>query len=212
MDAQELRNLQEAYMDVYSLSEKLSDDTITKAIRYIRDTKKLVKSMGREIDAKYHPEPEGYEPEPEKKIKKRTQQEQVDIYDIILSHLLDEGYAETIESAEAIMVNMSEEWREDVIETVMGNSYRPNPIGDAIKTGASLAKGALRNQNVSGAVKTGVSALRGALAQNTSKTDADGTPWGQTRKEPLWDDGGSSSQTKPPVRRPNPPMRDEPLW
>jgi hypothetical protein len=41
--------------------------------------------------------------------------EQVDIYDIILSHLLDEGYAETPEAAEAIMVNMSEEWRERVL-------------------------------------------------------------------------------------------------
>ena len=42
--------------------------------------------------------------------------EQVDIYDIILSHLLDEGYAETPEAAEAIMVNMSEEWRDSIVE------------------------------------------------------------------------------------------------
>ena len=42
--------------------------------------------------------------------------EQVDIYDIILLHLLDEGYAETIEAAEAIMVNMSEDWRNSIIE------------------------------------------------------------------------------------------------
>jgi len=41
--------------------------------------------------------------------------EQVDLYNIILSHLLDEGYAETIESAEAIMVNMSEEWRDSIL-------------------------------------------------------------------------------------------------
>ena len=39
-----------------------------------------------------------------------------DLYDIILSHLLDEGYAETPEAAEAIMVNMSEDWREDILE------------------------------------------------------------------------------------------------
>ena len=39
-----------------------------------------------------------------------------DLYDIILSHLLDEGYAETPESAEAIMVNMSEEWRQSIVE------------------------------------------------------------------------------------------------
>ena len=38
-----------------------------------------------------------------------------DIYDIILSHLLDEGYAETPEAAEAIMVNMSEEWRDSIV-------------------------------------------------------------------------------------------------
>jgi len=41
--------------------------------------------------------------------------EQVDLYDIILSHLLDEGYAETPEAAEAIMVNMSEEWRQSIV-------------------------------------------------------------------------------------------------
>ena len=41
--------------------------------------------------------------------------EQVDFYDIILSHLLDEGYAETPEAAEAIMVNMSEEWRNSIL-------------------------------------------------------------------------------------------------
>lgn len=44
--------------------------------------------------------------------------EEVDIYDIILSHLLDEGYAETYESAEKIMVNMSEDWRDDIIENL----------------------------------------------------------------------------------------------
>jgi len=41
--------------------------------------------------------------------------EQADLYDIILSHLLDEGYAETPEAAEAIMVNMSEEWRDSIV-------------------------------------------------------------------------------------------------
>ena len=41
--------------------------------------------------------------------------DEYDFYDIILSHLLDEGYAETPEAAEAIMVNMSEEWRESIL-------------------------------------------------------------------------------------------------
>jgi inorganic triphosphatase YgiF len=42
--------------------------------------------------------------------------EQTDLYDIILSHLLDEGYADTEQAAEAIMVNMSEDWRESICE------------------------------------------------------------------------------------------------
>jgi hypothetical protein len=55
-------------------------------------------------------------PEQQKKyIDKYEKKEQVDIYDIILSHLLDEGYAETPEAAEAIMVNMSEEWRDSIL-------------------------------------------------------------------------------------------------
>ena len=49
-------------------------------------------------------------------LRGNTRKEQVDIYDIILSHLLDEGYAETPEAAESIMVNMSEEWRDSIVE------------------------------------------------------------------------------------------------
>jgi len=39
-----------------------------------------------------------------------------DIFDAIKGHLLDEGYADTEEAALAIMANMSEEWRQDIIE------------------------------------------------------------------------------------------------
>ena len=41
--------------------------------------------------------------------------EEVDVYDVILSYLLDEGYADSVESAEKIMVSMSEEWREEIL-------------------------------------------------------------------------------------------------
>jgi len=54
--------------------------------------------------------------------------EQVDLYDIILSHLLDEGYADTFEAAEAIMVSMSEDWRESIVE---GNVSKKQQKKDA---------------------------------------------------------------------------------
>jgi hypothetical protein len=42
--------------------------------------------------------------------------ESYDYYDIILSHLLDEGYVDTEETATVIMVNMSEGWRQSIVE------------------------------------------------------------------------------------------------
>jgi hypothetical protein len=57
-----------------------------------------------------------------------------DIYDIILSHLLDEGYAETPEEAEVIMVNMSEDWRESICEELTGERRER-----ALKKGGYLA-------------------------------------------------------------------------
>ena len=44
--------------------------------------------------------------------------ETVDLYDVIMNHLLDEGYADTQEAAEVIMVNMSEEWRIEIINNL----------------------------------------------------------------------------------------------
>ena len=42
--------------------------------------------------------------------------ESYDLYDIILSHLLDEGYASTEETADKIILNMSESWFEQIME------------------------------------------------------------------------------------------------
>ena len=44
-----------------------------------------------------------------------VRKEHVDVYDVVLSHLLGEGYANSVESAEAIMVNMSEQWIESIL-------------------------------------------------------------------------------------------------
>jgi hypothetical protein len=49
------------------------------------------------------------------KLATRMATEEVDVYDVVLSHLLDEGYAETEEAAIKIMSNMSEEWKNEII-------------------------------------------------------------------------------------------------
>jgi hypothetical protein len=42
--------------------------------------------------------------------------ETVDLYDVVLEHLLDEGFAETEDEAAVIMANMSEEWRDEILD------------------------------------------------------------------------------------------------
>jgi len=39
-----------------------------------------------------------------------------DLFDVIKGHLLDEGYADTEDAALAIMANMSEEWKQNIVE------------------------------------------------------------------------------------------------
>ena len=102
MDAKDIRNLQEAYREVYNEQEL---DEARKKVKI--ETNKPVEYKIADIG----PGKKEYNVKTSKGWK-----EQVDIYDIILSHLLDEGYAETPEAAEAIMVNMSEEWRDSIVE------------------------------------------------------------------------------------------------
>ena len=117
MDAQDFRSLQEAYLEVVE-NQQLDEvlDTAQKTQSYA--AKNAVSAVGAFVrgDAKTLAKRSKGAKRGMKKIEKRNEQrEQVDIYDIILSHLLDEGYAETPEAAEAIMVNMSEEWRNSIL-------------------------------------------------------------------------------------------------
>jgi hypothetical protein len=48
--------------------------------------------------------------------KNKVVPESFDLFDVVKGHLLDEGYADTEEAALVIMANMSEEWRESIVE------------------------------------------------------------------------------------------------
>lgn len=53
--------------------------------------------------------------------------EQTDLFDIILEYLVAEGYADTNENALVIMTNMSEEWRESIVEADERPENRNSP-------------------------------------------------------------------------------------
>jgi hypothetical protein len=54
-------------------------------------------------------------------IRRGKQEEGFDLYDLVLAHLIDEGYAETAEAATAIMANMSEDWKESILDNYFEN-------------------------------------------------------------------------------------------
>jgi hypothetical protein len=133
MNPQKLRSLQEAYLEVVEnqqLDEALTGERAKKAIKkpggmaYTRmvsaDPSKRATRGGRGGESDFGAGDRGTGNKAARRAGKsvsntRPVDESYDIYDIILSHLLDEGYAETPEAAEAIMVNMSEEWRDSII-------------------------------------------------------------------------------------------------
>jgi hypothetical protein len=176
MDSKELRNLHEAYMDVYAPQEldeaegsygqtpkadaaytalafgkgksktkslALKHANRSAADRYNSDKPYSHRSKMTQSDRDYHrgqSENHGKDREGidfdefdtgasgpggmpkgkklERQKKRGISAESYDLYDIILSHLLDEGYADTEQAAEAIMVNMSEEWMGSIIKSI----------------------------------------------------------------------------------------------
>jgi len=138
MDAQDFRSIQEAYLEVVENQQQNVNEIFglgrkkgTSARADALMNTPYFKKKQDEADAQAVANLKGMfskDPEERKKTAERMAKssdsndrkdlrkvEQVDIYDIILSHLLDKGYAETPEAAEAIMVNMSEEWRQSIL-------------------------------------------------------------------------------------------------
>ena len=54
--------------------------------------------------------------EKQRKLEEQIRQEQESTYQMVLSHLLEEGFASSEESADKIILNMSEAWFADIVE------------------------------------------------------------------------------------------------
>ena len=122
MNSQDYRNLQEAYLDVYEQEEVLDEISIGMKRRAADASVDKVKKAGERFRSSTSVDVQPYLMK--KKDKAEAQHlrlakaaESYDLYDIILSHLIGEGYADTQEAAERIMVNMSEKWKETIVET-----------------------------------------------------------------------------------------------
>ena len=111
MDSRDVIGLYEAYLEVHQLDEK------EKPFPYGEVGDKL-RSLHTKLQTTNNPEEQNKIYKRQQKINKEYNlpMEQVDLYDVVLDHLLDEGYCDDVESAEVIMANMSEEWLETITE------------------------------------------------------------------------------------------------
>ena len=130
MNSKDLNNLQEAYLDVYEADDPMTGFANFRAKMEREEEEKKARkkttsnstssqskqtSSGETTAQRARRDPE-FRRQMIRDRMKTMSNEGYDLYDLILTHLLDEGYAETLEQAEVIMVNMSEDWRESICE------------------------------------------------------------------------------------------------
>jgi len=122
MRDQEIIGLWEAYQQVHAQPQEEYVDEISE--RVADDTGETARGP-RLIDA-YDKPPYSDDKDSEKnpiklkrklpKMKGVVRKEETDFFDTILEYLVAEGYADTNKAALAIMANMSEEWKQSIVE------------------------------------------------------------------------------------------------
>ena len=118
MREQEVRELYEAYMQVHQPQEEVEqlDENVQDAVKgALEKGANFMKTnpVGKAVSKIIAPVGGG------RKTPTATsggyRKEEIDLFDTILEHLVSEGYADTNESALVIMANMSEEWRQSIL-------------------------------------------------------------------------------------------------
>jgi hypothetical protein len=140
MREQEVRELYEAYRQVHQPQEKVEQldenvqDTVKGALE--KGAKFMKKNpVGKAVSAVIAPVGSGRNTPTATSGGYRPEEVEIDLFDTILEHLVAEGYADTNEAALAIMANMSEEWRQSIVEN-RGMAYsggKPGASGDGSK-------------------------------------------------------------------------------
>jgi hypothetical protein len=82
--------------------------------RHAAEVTRVVKGAGEPQAVTY---PRKGRDEKKKLSKEIIRKEDFDLYDLVLAYLIDEGYAETQEAANAIMANMSEGWVDAIVDS-----------------------------------------------------------------------------------------------
>jgi len=122
MDVRDLINLQEAYLKSVETQQldEISPDLALKASKAadIKRGKLSVTGDKEGAAAKAAQAARLYKAQAAKRLNR--EEFEGDLFDYIIEYLVAEGYADTNKASLAIMANMSEEWRNSIIDEVIG--------------------------------------------------------------------------------------------
>ena len=126
MEAREVREIMEAYASMYSqvIAEAECEDEEES------EEEETPKMNGKKKEKK----------EKEEKEDEMEMKEGVDLFDYLLEYLVAEGYADTNKAALAIMANMSEEWKQDIVEAKYGTKAGRKALAKKIRKGEEIGK------------------------------------------------------------------------
>jgi hypothetical protein len=114
MESKKFRDIMGAYSSIY---EKKEDPEMEKGEE--KEEEGEEEKKGKKKDKEEKSEKEDKEDEKEMK-------EGADLFDYLLEYLVAEGYADTNKAALAIMANMSEEWKQDIVEGMTMKDFKAN--------------------------------------------------------------------------------------
>ena len=124
MKAKQVKDLMEAYSSIYVQSEQevLSEDlqgAVEKGLK-VAGENPVIKAIGKVIAPVGKGRGTVTKAEQEANIKSNKQEEvETDVFDTILEYLVAEGYADTNKEALVIMANMSEQWKQSIVESAI---------------------------------------------------------------------------------------------
>jgi hypothetical protein len=122
MREQEVRELYEAYMQVHQPQEEVEqlDENVRDAVKGALEKGAnfmQTNPVGKVVSKIVAPAGKGRGTPTATSGGYRPEEVETDLFDTILEYLVTEGYADTEEAATAIMANMSEEWRQSIVES-----------------------------------------------------------------------------------------------
>lgn len=93
------------------------------------EEKKSAENIGKNRESKAHETAEKSETKSASKNRKLKFEVREDTYDIVLSHLLDEGYCDSQDSAIKMMAAMSQDWINSIVEEFVDPEHGETPSG-----------------------------------------------------------------------------------